>query len=178
MSIFKKNDLFRLYMKGISKIKQDTIFHNRRLYINQIEMKLKRNMIDQNMHISYFFINRNYNINDNYLYYFNKFSKCFYLNKNIINVNNFCKKKYMPEILVDLHGVNQYRAKREIGILMNLCYKEKIFCAGLLHGHGKNILKNNIPYWLLKHPSIISFFTAKKMFGNNAVIILLMNNKF
>ncbi len=62
------------------------------------------------------------------------------------DVSHFELKKlrrgdYSPELLLDLHGLTQQQAKQELGALIAACRREHVFCACVMHGHGKHILK-------------------------------------
>ena len=39
-------------------------------------------------------------------------------------------------------------AKQELGALIAACRREHVFCACVMHGHGKHILKQQTPLWL------------------------------
>jgi len=162
--------LFRKSFPSINKIVQDTIFHTKDYKEKYVLNKRKRNNIESEIH-SYFFscpaksflINRKpvYYIRDNV--YLDKFKK-------------LRSGKYVPEIFLDLHGLTLNEAKRELGCLISICHKEKLFCASIMHGHGKNILKKQIPLWLVNHPDIMAFHQAPKTFGSNAAIFILIQH--
>ncbi|SQI96253.1 peptidase S10 [Klebsiella oxytoca] len=62
------------------------------------------------------------------------------------DVSHFELKKlrrgdYSPELFLDLHGLTQQQAKQELGALIAACRREHVFCACVMHGHGKHILK-------------------------------------
>ncbi|MFY3769815.1 Endonuclease MutS2 [Providencia manganoxydans] len=84
---------------------------------------------------------------------------------------------YVPELFLDLHGLTQMEAKQEIGALIAACKRENIFCACIMHGHGKHILKQQTPLWLAQHPDIIAFHQAPKEWGGNASILLLIETQ-
>ncbi len=46
---------------------------------------------------------------------------------------------YSPELFLDLHGLTQQQAKQELGALIAACRREHVFCACVMHGHGKHI---------------------------------------
>ncbi|QTM69390.1 endonuclease SmrB [Buchnera aphidicola (Hormaphis cornu)] len=160
--------LFRNSVSGISKIVQDTIFHVCDYKKKFVLDTIKRRQIEQEIH-SYFFKSQ---------------SSSFVVSKNpesYIKDNIYLDKlkklrsgKYLPEIFLDLHGLTRKQAKRELGHLIFLCCKEKLSCASVIHGHGKNILKQQIPLWLANHPDIIAFHRAPKIFGSSASILILV----
>ncbi|CAL4318895.1 UPF0115 protein YfcN [Buchnera aphidicola (Neophyllaphis podocarpi)] len=162
------HDLFMLYSRGTRVINQDTIFHISRKNSHK-KFLSNKNFFDKDSH-SYYFSNNNNDITFTY-------NPVSYLKDNKY-FNIFKKLKqgnYKPDITLDLHGFNQYEAKKELGSLINICIKEKIFCACIMHGHGKNILKKQIPLWLSRHPDIIAFYQAPKNFGHTAALFFLID---
>ncbi|PKH07709.1 endonuclease SmrB [Moritella sp. Urea-trap-13] len=81
---------------------------------------------------------------------------------------------YEPELLLDLHGLTQEIAKVEISALIAECRKQHIRCCNVMHGHGKNILKRQLPMWLAQHPDIEAFHQATKTWGGSAAISILV----
>ena len=81
---------------------------------------------------------------------------------------------YEPELLLDLHGLTQEIAKVEVSALVAECRKQHIRCCSVMHGHGKNILKRQLPMWLAQHPDIEAFHQAPKNWGGNAALLLLI----
>ncbi|XBC37752.1 MAG: endonuclease SmrB [Buchnera aphidicola (Meitanaphis microgallis)] len=163
-------DLFVLYQESnrIRKMKQDTVFHSRRCKFKQ-NMTFKKNIFEQDAHCHYFSCNKSrIVINTDPVYYIRNNSYSNELKKLRIGA-------YIPDIILDLHGLTQYQAKKKLGELIYICYKEKLFCANVVHGHGKNVLKQQIPLWLSKHPNIIAFHQAPKMFGSDAAILILID---
>ncbi len=59
-------------------------------------------------------------------------------------------------------GFTQQQAKQELGALIAACRREHVFCACVMHGHGKHILKQQTPLWLAQHPHIMAFHQAPK----------------
>ena len=89
------------------------------------------------------------------------------------DVSHFELKKlrrgdYSPELFLDLHGLTQQQAKQELGALIAACRREHVFCACVMHGHGKHILKQQTPLWLAQHPHIMAFHQAPKEYGGDA----------
>lgn len=82
---------------------------------------------------------------------------------------------YEPEFFLDLHGLTQQEAKKEIAALITACLRERAYCACIMYGHGKNILKKQIPMLLAQHPDIICFHQAPKEFGGSAALLILFD---
>lgn len=81
---------------------------------------------------------------------------------------------YTPELFLDLHGLTQAEAKQELGALIAACRREHVYCACVMHGHGKHILKQQTPLWLTQHPDIKGFHQAPKEFGGSAALLILV----
>ena len=52
--------------------------------------------------------------------------------------------------------------------------REHVFCACVMHGHGKHILKQQTPLWLAQHPHIMAFHQAPKEYGGDAALLILI----
>ncbi|WP_343128255.1 endonuclease SmrB [Buchnera aphidicola (Takecallis taiwana)] len=167
---FKDISYFYKEIKNVKKIKQDTVFHEKSHQKNNQYAK-KRDLCNQDAHIQFFNAHVPHKVIDKnpVSYVREKFL--------ITELKKLQKKIYVPEICIDCHGLNQYQAQQELGKLIFTCYKERIFCFGVIHGHGKNILKNYIPVWLSKHPDVLAFYQAPIMFGKNTTLFVLMNYK-
>lgn len=95
------------------------------------------------------------------------------------DVSHFELKKlrrgdYTPELFLDLHGLTQQQAKKELGALIAACKREHVHCACVMHGHGKHILKKQTPLWLAQHPDVQAFHQAPKEFGGDASLLILI----
>ncbi|SPP31492.1 Endonuclease MutS2 [Arsenophonus endosymbiont of Aleurodicus floccissimus] len=84
------------------------------------------------------------------------------------------RNDYIPKLFLDLHGLSQRQAKQEIGALIATCYRDNIHSACIMHGHGKHILKQQIPLWLAQHPNITAFHQAPKAWGGSASLLILV----
>lgn len=82
---------------------------------------------------------------------------------------------YKPDIFLDLHGKTQQQAQREVGAMLAKCYMRQFSCACIVHGHGKNILKQAVPVWLTLHPMVLAFHQAPAIWGGDAALIILLN---
>ncbi|WP_187306111.1 endonuclease SmrB [Buchnera aphidicola] len=164
------NFYFKEETKDVKKMKQDTVFHAKPYKLHKKYLN-KRNLCNQDAHTQFFNSNiPNKNITENPVSYVReKFLKT--------ELNKLKNKIYVPEIFLDLHGFNQYQAKKELGKLIFICNKEKIFCFAVIHGHGKNILKNYLPIWLSKHPDVLAFYQLPKKCGRNTTLFVLIDYK-
>ncbi|ANZ22339.1 hypothetical protein ATN01_00480 [Buchnera aphidicola (Diuraphis noxia)] len=166
--ITNENILFRQWLSDTREIIQDTVFHSRIDKRNTKNMLSKRMFFEQDAHTHYFSCKKQKNLfKDNPVSYIR--------NKKACNVlKNLKNGRYAPDIFLDLHGLTQYQAQKALAELIRTCQKEKIFCAHIMHGHGKQILKKQTPFWLSQHPDIIAFHRAPKIFGSDAAIIVII----
>jgi len=166
--MFKNKKIFRKYVKGTKKIVQDTIFHNKNL-IKTSNNLLNKRFFEEDAHSYLFSYKKPMPIcNKNKISYVKNY-------ENIKKLKKLSKGHYFPEIFIDVHGLNQNQTKKEIGKLFYLCHKEQFYCAGIIHGHGKNTLKQQIPLWLIQHPDTIAFYRSNKSFKKYASILVLID---
>ena len=81
----------------------------------------------------------------------------------------------MPDVYLDMHGMTQQEAKRELGAMIAHCIKESVACACVQHGIGKHILKQKVPLWLAQHPDVMAFHQAPLEFGGNGALLVLLS---
>jgi DNA-nicking Smr family endonuclease len=81
---------------------------------------------------------------------------------------------YQPELLLDLHGLDQRQAKLELAALLDACRRQHCRCASVMHGFGRHILKRKVPLWLAQHPHVMAFHQAPKIWGGQAALLILI----
>lgn len=84
---------------------------------------------------------------------------------------------YSPDLILDLHGLDQQQAKKEIAALLYTCQKEHAQCICIIHGLGSRILKNKVPHWLVQHPDVMAFHQAPLEWGGNGALLALIELK-
>lgn len=90
---------------------------------------------------------------------------------------NLRRGAYAPELILDLHGLDQQNAKREIAALLVACHKEHVRCVCIVHGIGGKILKNKTPHWLVQHPDVMAFHQAPLAYGGDGALLVLIDIK-
>lgn len=158
--------MFRQLMIGTRKLKQDTIVH--KPVVKTRQLPLKRLISEQADNSHYF--------SDEFQPLLSSEGPVRYVRAD---VSHYEQKKlrrgdYTPEIFLDLHGLTQMQAKQELGALIAACRREHLFCASVMTGHGKHILKQQTPLWLAQHPHVMAFHQAPKMFGGDAALLVLI----
>ncbi|QHM71853.1 putative DNA endonuclease SmrA [Mixta intestinalis] len=158
--------LFRQLMTGTRKLKQDTMVH--KPMRKKAEVSLKRQLSEQADNSHYF--------SDEFQPLLAEDGPVRYVRSDVSHyeLKKLRRGDYTPEIFLDLHGLTQQQAKQELGALIAACRREHIFCASVMHGHGKHILKQQTPLWLAQHPDVMAFHQAPKMFGGDAALLVLI----
>jgi len=159
--------LFRQLMSGTRKLAQDTIVHApQRKKLREIpEKRLLSEQIDNSHYFS-----------DEFQPLLATEGAVRYVRSDVdhFELKKLRRGDYSPEIFLDLHGLTQQQAKQELGALIAACRREHIFCASVMHGHGKHILKQQTPLWLAQHPLVMAFHQAPKVFGGDAALLVLI----
>ncbi len=92
-------------------------------------------------------------------------------------VKNLRRGYYRPDLILDLHGLDQHQAKKELAALLYACQKEHAQCICIVHGIGSHILKNKVPHWLVQHPDVMAFHQAPLEWGGNGALLALIELK-
>lgn len=158
--------LFRQLMAGTRKIKQDTIVHRpQRKKISEVPVK---RLIQEQADASHYF-------SDEFQPLLNTEGPVKYVRPmSAILKRRNCGAVIIPRLFLDLHGLTQLQAKQELGALIAACRREHVFCACVMHGHGKHILKQQTPLWLAQHPHVMAFHQAPKEYGGDAALLVLI----
>lgn len=94
---------------------------------------------------------------------------------NPIELKKLQLGRYSPDLFLDLHGLTKIQAKLALGSLIVACKRKHLRCACVIHGHGKDILKQHTPLWLAQHPDVLALHQAPKAWGGDAAILLLIS---
>lgn len=158
--------LFQDAVSGVKPMKQDTI----RLHQPLPKHKQERLEIRQTQTSKYFF-------SDEYEPLVDLEGPVKYVREDVsaYEAKKLRRGDYIPDLMLDLHGMTQAEAKEELAALLEACKKQHIQCACVMHGHGKNILKQRIPQWLAQHPDVMAFHQAPKLWGGDAAILVLVD---
>ncbi len=82
---------------------------------------------------------------------------------------------YVPELVLDLHGLNQNEAKMEILAMFKECKKCQIECCVIVHGVSGGTLKARTPYWIAQYPELLAFHQAPLEWGGQGALIVLLD---
>ncbi|ATF09023.1 hypothetical protein BTN50_0494 [Candidatus Enterovibrio altilux] len=157
---------FRNAVKGTKKLQQDTINLLRYQKATQFKAKISKSSTRD---YSYYF-------SDEFEPMLKKDEPTQYARTGVpkYEVNRLKNGVYVPDIFLDLHGMTQVEAKRELSAFIAECIKENIHCACIMHGIGKHILKHKTPLWLAQHPDVLAFYQAALQFGGHGALLVLI----
>ena len=160
-------NLFRDLMSGTKKLTQDTIVH-RPMRKKVQEVPVKR-LLQEQADASHYF-------SDEFQPRLATEGPTRYVREDVshFELKKIRRGDYSPELFLDLHGLTQMQAKQELGALIAACRREHVFCACVMHGHGKHVLKQQTPLWLAQHPHIMAFHQAPKEYGGDAALLVLI----
>lgn len=158
--------LFRQLMTGTRKLKQDTIVHKPKVKTREVPLK---RLLSEQADNSYYF-------SDEFQPLLSSEGPVRYVRSDVSHyeLKKLRRGDYTPEIFLDLHGLTQQQARQELGALIAACRREHLFCASVMTGHGKHILKQQTPLWLAQHPWVMAFHQAPKLFGGDAALLVLI----
>ncbi len=160
-------DLFRDAVKGVKKLPQDTIIQQPNRNSKQKEaIRIKREASDNEFFFS-----------DEFIPHLDQDGPTRYARSDVskFEVKRLRRGVYVPDVYLDMHGMTQQEAKRELGAMIAHCIKENVHCACVMHGIGKHILKQKVPIWLAQHPDVMAFHQAPLEFGGNGALLILLS---
>ncbi len=160
-------DLFRDAVKGVKKLPQDTIIQQPNRNSKQKEaIRIKREASDNEFFFS-----------DEFIPHLDQDGPTRYARSDVskYEIKRLRRGVYVPDVYLDMHGMTQQEAKRELGAMIAHCIKENVHCACVMHGIGKHILKQKVPIWLAQHPDVMAFHQAPLEFGGNGALLILLS---
>jgi len=160
----------QLFKEAIGKVKpmvQDTIHPTKRTIKPKDKIRQKK---EANQHASFHF-------SDEFEPNLSSTGPTKYVREDSdsFEAKNLRRGIYAPDLILDLHGLDQHQAKQEIAALLFACQKEHAQCVCIVHGLGTKILKNKVPHWLVQHPDVIAFHQAPLEWGGNGALLVLID---
>jgi len=159
--------MFRDAVKGVKKFTQDTIVQQPNRNAKQKEIrKVSREASDSHFYFS-----------DEFVPLLSEEGPTRYSRGDVskYEVKKLRRGVYVPDVFLDMHGMTQAEAKRELGAMIAYCIKENVHCACVQHGIGKHILKQKVPLWLAQHPDVLAFHQAPLEFGGDGALLVLLS---
>lgn len=83
---------------------------------------------------------------------------------------------FSPDLVVDLHGLTQLQAQRDVAAAIALCLQQHGFCLNIIHGVGTGVLRQRVPGWLMQHPDVIAFHQAPLEWGGQGALLVLLKS--
>ncbi|GFN46503.1 endonuclease SmrB [Candidatus Regiella insecticola] len=163
--------LFEASISGTKKLKQDKIMHHYHQKNHQrvTSVKFSQKREQKQREISCYF-------SDDFHPQLNSEGPIRYIRQDVetIEIRKLRRGDYFPDIFLDLHGFTQRQAKQQLIEMFAVCKSEHIYCASIMHGHGRDVLKKQIPLWLAQHPDVLAFHQAPKKWGGAAALLVLI----
>lgn len=159
--------IFRKTVSGTKPIHHDRVARLTQRCITTISPY--RRILREQINASFYFTEKNQVLLDNQAQ-----SQYARPNTSLHDIKKLRHGYYVPKLFLDLHGLTRKTAKQELGALIAACQRELINCACIMHGHGKHILKQQMPIWLAQHPDLLCFHQAPKKFGGSAALLILV----
>ncbi|MBF8999503.1 MULTISPECIES: endonuclease SmrB [Vibrio] len=159
--------LFKDAVKGVKKLRQDTIIQPPKRNIKQKEIRRSvREASDNDFYFS-----------DEFVPLLSDDGPTRYSRSDIskYELKKLRRGVYVPDVFLDMHGMTQQEAKRELGAMVAYCIRNSVHCACVQHGIGKHILKQKVPLWLAQHPEVLAFHQAPLEFGGNGALLVLLS---
>ena len=157
--------LFKEAVRGVRKLKQDTISPHRA----PVKVKAQRHEVRKDNAEAHPF-------SDLYEPWLEQEGPTRYrqADTSAYELKKLRRGDYVPDLFLDLHGLTQEQAKEELSALLLAARRQHVKCVSIMHGHGKHILKQRLPMWLAQHPQVLAFHQATREWGGNAALLVLL----
>ena len=105
-------------------------------------------------------------------------------NDKSLKIAKKSKKKFEPDMILDLHGHTLYSSKLLLHKFIFNCYEKNIRTILIITGKGRNnkgALKEEVPKWLNNNylnKFIVGFNIAPKNFGGEGALLVRIKNRF
>lgn len=165
----QEKQLFKEAIGKVKPIKQDKIAPLK----PQIKSKVEKSKQSQSKQIAEF------HFSDQFEPHLTQSGPVKYVREDVdsFEAKNLRRGIYVPDLILDLHGLDQHMAKREIAALLHACHKEHARCVCIVHGIGARVLKNKVPHWLVQHPDVMAFHQAPLEYGGDGALLVLVDIK-
>lgn len=170
-------NIFQQAIGKVKRLKADTIHFDKKLSKPKNNSQLKKyqenSQQDKNKSLAQFYFSDEFEPN------LNTQGPMKYIRNDVdsFEAKNLRRGVYTPDLILDLHGLDQRQAKQEIAALLYACQKEHAQCICIVHGLGSKVLKNKVPHWLVQHPDVMAFHQAPLEWGGNGALLALIELK-
>jgi DNA-nicking Smr family endonuclease len=166
----QEKDLFKQAIGKVKPIVQDKIVPiKKQLHNHSLKAAKTKANAKNKQHAEFYF-------SDEFEPNLNQQGPMKYVRKDVdsFEAKNLRRGQYAPDLILDLHGLDQKTAKLEIAALLYACKKEHAKCVCIVHGLGSRVLKNKVPHWLVQHPDVMAFHQAPLEWGGNGALLVLV----
>lgn len=173
----KDETLFQQAIGKVKPLKVDTIHFDKKVSKSksnsQVKNSRQNSLQDNNKALAQFHFSDEFEPN------LNKQGPMKYVRDDVdsFEAKNLRRGFYSPDLILDLHGLDQHQAKQELAALLYACQKEHAQCVCIIHGLGSRVLKNKVPHWLVQHPDVMAFHQAPLEWGGNGALLALIEIK-
>lgn len=174
-------NLFKQTVGKVKRLKVDTIHFDKKLSKSKSSTQFKKNQ--DNLHSNSLGSSKKalaqFHFSDEFEPNLNVQGPMKYVRADVdsFEAKNLRRSVYHPDLILDLHGLDQHQAKKEIAALLYACQKEHAQCVCIIHGLGSKVLKNKVPHWLVQHPDVMAFHQAPLEWGGNGALLALIELK-
>lgn len=90
-------------------------------------------------------------------------------------VKRLRRGEIVPELLLDLHGLNTAQTKLELSAAIDEAVRKHYECIQIIHGVSGGILKQKVPNYLVQHPKVLGFHQAPLEWGGRGALLVLID---
>jgi len=84
------------------------------------------------------------------------------------------KNHYIPELILDLHGINRQQARNELLAFIKHCQQHDFRKVAIMPGYGYGILRQSLNVWLRQLTEVLAFAESPQHSGGKGVIRVLL----
>lgn len=164
-------ELFRQAFSDIAPLKQDKVPPHRQPITGKKSSKSTRIQHKQAAASFYF--------SDSFEAHFSEVGPLKYVKPGAdsYEIKKLRRGEYVPDLILDLHGLKKEDVKLEIAALIQAAQKQHIDCVCIVHGIGNYVLKKAVPNYLVQHPAITGFHQAPLEWGGNGALLALIERE-
>ena len=89
-------------------------------------------------------------------------------------VKRIRRGEVVPELLLDLHGLNSEQTKLELSAAIDEASRKHYECIQIIHGVSGGVLKQKVPNYLVQHPKVLGFHQAPLEWGGKGALLVLI----
>lgn len=92
----------------------------------------------------------------------------------IQGVKRIRRGEMVPDLLLDLHGLNSEQTKLELSAIIDEATRKHYECIQVIHGVSGGVLKHKVPNYLVQHPKVLGFHQAPLEWGGKGALLVLI----